>query len=110
MGSQTNWYSAGGRVSLALVRHAKLLGEAGYDRVTKDNGSKPQFLFKATGAIAITADRGFWARPELRLFFTWAKWNETARQAGVDQGLVFTNYYMQFQNAANFGIQAETWW
>src|SRR4029079_2650980 len=80
-GSQTNWTSAGGRVGFAFAKHAKLLGEVGYDRVTKSNGSSPQYLAKVTGAVALTADRRLLARPELRLFVTWATWNDTAQLA-----------------------------
>ena len=69
-GLNTTWISTGGRVALALSKHLKVLGEAGYDRITKSNGSPMQFLAKATGAVAITADRRFYSRPELRLFYT----------------------------------------
>jgi maltoporin len=109
-GSQTNWYSAGGRVGFAFTRHAKLLGEAGYDRVTKDNGSDPQYLLKLTGAVAIGGDRGLLARPELRLFYTWAAWNVAARTAGVDSGRLYTDTYTDVLNGSIFGVQAETWW
>jgi len=109
-GSQTDWYSTGGRVGLAFVKHAKLLGEAGYDYVKKDNGSQPQYLAKVTGAVAISADRGFYARPELRLFYTWATWNQAARTTGVDSGGIYTNVYTMATNGAIFGLQAETWW
>jgi maltoporin len=85
-GLNTTWISTGGRVGLALSKHLKVLGEAGYDRITKSNGSPMQFLAKATGAIAITADRRFYSRPELRLFYTFARWNEAARTVGVDSG------------------------
>jgi maltoporin len=110
VGSQTNWYSAGGRLGLGFTRHAKLLGEAGYDRVTKTNGADPQYMLKATGAIAITADRGFLARPELRLFYTWAVWNDAARIAGVDSGRLYTDVYTNVLSGSIFGVQAETWW
>jgi len=108
-GAEANWYSAGGRISLAFARHAKLLGEAGYDEVTKNNGSALQYLAKFTGAVAITADRGFMARPELRLFYTWATWNETAQIATIDSGGVYTNTYPNLRSGATFGLQAETW-
>jgi len=85
-----------------------LLGEAGYDRVKKSNGSDPQWLAKFTAAVAITADQGFLARPELRLFYTWAVWDVAARTATVDSGMLYTN--TQFLSGAIFGLQAETWW
>ena len=83
-GLTTNWYSAGGRAAVAFAKHGKLLGEAGYDRASRSRRD-PQYLAKFTGAIALTADRGFLSRPELRLFYTWAV-GTTAATAGVDSG------------------------
>ena len=108
-GLKTDWYSAGGRAGLAFAKHAKLLGEAGFDRVTKNNGSAPQYLAKFTGAVAITADRGFLSRPELRLFYTWAVWNESAQIATIDSGRLYTDTYPNLRSGATFGLQAETW-
>jgi len=116
-GFTTNWISAGGRVGVAVARHVKVLGEAGYDQVTKSNGAPRQYLTKLTGAVAITADKGFWTRPEIRLFATFAAWNQAAAIAGVDSGRIYTDVYTDpmtgnplYLNGAIFGIQAETWW
>jgi maltoporin len=109
-GSQTDWYSAGSRVSLAFIKHAKLLGEAGYDRVKKSNGSDPQWLAKFTVAAAITADRGLLSRPELRLFYTWATWNGAAQGATIDSGRLYTDTYPSYRSGATFGLQVESWW
>jgi maltoporin len=105
---QSNWYSAGGRIGVGFTKHAKVLGEAGYDRVQKANGADPQWLAKLTGAVALTADRGFWARPEIRLFYTWAIWDEAARTATVDSGMLYTT--TDLLSGSTFGIQGETWW
>jgi maltoporin len=110
---RSDWFSAGSRVSLAFTKHAKLLGEAGYDRVAKSNGAQAQWLAKFTVAAAITADRGFLSRPELRVFFTQAIWDQTAAIATVDSGMLYTNpdatgaYTLK---GSTFGVQAETWW
>jgi maltoporin len=109
-GSRTDWISAGGRLSVGFTKHAKLLGEAGYDRVKKNNGADAQYLAKLTGAIALTADRGLLSRPEIRLFYTWARWNEAARIAGVDSGRLYTDTFTNLLSGATFGLQAETWW
>ena len=47
-------------------------------------------------------------RPELRLFYTYALWNEAARIATVDSGMLFTNTI--YLSGSTFGVQAETWW
>ncbi len=109
-GSRTDWYSAGTRLGVAVVKHAKLLGEVGYDRVVKDNGADPQYLFKLTGAVALTADKGFLARPELRLFYTWARWDAAAATPGIDSGRLYTDVYPGTLSGSIFGLQAETWW
>jgi len=107
-GQKTDWYSAGTRLSWGFTEHAKLLGEVGYDRVKKSNGSDPQWLAKFTVAPALAAARGFWARPELRLFYTWAMWNETARGATIDSGRLYTTSLLL--SGATFGLQAEAMW
>jgi maltoporin len=107
-GTGQKWYSGGARVSFAFTKHAKFLAESGYDRVVKNNGAVPQYLAKGTVALAITAERGFWARPELRIFFTSAIWNESARGANVDSGRLY--YTTNYLNGYTFGLQGETWW
>jgi len=101
------WFSGGGRLAVGALEHLKLLGELGYDRVKKDNGTI-QELRKATGAIALTGGRGFMARPELRAFFTYALWNEAARTATVDSGGIYTP--TEYLSGSIFGLQAEALW
>jgi maltoporin len=106
-----NWISAGTRVSFAFTEHAKLLAEVGHDRLKTDNGSGgDRQLTKVTGAIAITTAKGFWARPELRLFFTWALWDKNAAAATVDSGRLYTaadaNGAYKLSGSL-FGLQAE---
>lgn len=106
---KTDWMSAGTRLGWAFTEHAKLLGEVGFDRVKKLNGlSDPQYLAKFTVAPAITAGKGFMTRPELRVFYTWAMWNESARGATVDSGQLYTA--TNKLSGSIFGVQAETWW
>lgn len=107
-GQKTDWYSAGTRLSWGFTDHAKLLGEVGYDRVKKSNGSDPQWLAKFTVAPALAGSKSFWGRPELRLFYTYALFNETARGATVDSGRLYTT--SQLLSGATFGLQAEAMW
>jgi maltoporin len=106
--SITTWISAGARVAYAPVDHFKLIGEVGYDHVKKSNGADPQMLTKLTFAPAITGGKGFMSRPEIRLFYTWAMWNESARGATVDSGRLYTATTKL--SGAIFGLQGETWW
>jgi maltoporin len=95
-------------VAVAFARHAKLLGEAGYDHATRS--TTEQYLAKVTGAIALTSNRGFLSRPELRLFYTWAVWNKAAATATVDSGRLYTDTYPNLLSGSIFGVQAETWY
>jgi maltoporin len=108
-GSVNEWYSLGGRVSFGVLNNLKLLAEAGLDNEKKSDGAPPLWLAKLTGALAITTAKGFWTRPEIRLFFTWAEWSQAAGTAGVDPGLTYTNTYT-YLSGANFGVQAESNW
>jgi maltoporin len=111
-GAVDEWYSAGYRVSFGLTRHLKLLNESGYDTEFKSNGAPKLWLFKSTGAIAITSAKGFWARPELRVYVTYAKWSEAAGRAGIDSGNLYKdpNGYNNYLDAYIAGVQAETMW
>ena len=106
-GLNTSWYSAGGRISWSLANHFKLLGEVGYDRA-KRGDADPEWLTKLTIAPTLSAGRGLLSRPELRLFYTWALWNEAARTAGIDSGAVYSS--TTFLSGSTFGLQAETWY
>jgi len=107
-GQNTNWYSAGGRVTWAFTDHAKLAGEVGYDRITKSIGADPQELTKLTIAPTLTTGRGFMTRPELRLFYTYAVWNAAARGANIDSGQIYRN--TSLLSGSIVGVQAETWY
>jgi maltoporin len=106
-GLNTSWISAGARVSWAFADHAKLLGEIGYDNAKRGPADHEQ-LTKLTIAPTLTAGRGLFSRPELRLFYTWAMWNAAARGANIDSGSVYRS--TNFLSGSTFGVQAETWY
>jgi maltoporin len=105
-GTQT-WLSVGARGSYALSEHFKLILEAGHDNV-KPEGGDARSLTKITFAPAISATQGFMTRPEFRLFYTFAAFNDAAREANVDSGGIYTATTKT--SGSSFGIQAETWW
>jgi maltoporin len=108
--SVNTWYSAGGRVSLGPVDHLKFLGEAGYDKEVKSNGAPPLWLVKLTGAVALAGAPGFWGRPEIRLFVTWAEWSEAAGRAGIDSARIYTESYGDIRSGTLVGLQTEAMW
>jgi maltoporin len=107
-GTTQDWISAGTRVGYAFTNHFKVLGEVGFDQVKKSNGSGPLQLTKFTIAPTIAAAKGFYGRPEVRLFYTWAMWNANARTATVDSGRMYTD--TNKLSGAIFGIQTEAMW
>jgi len=104
------WYSVGGRLVYAFTNHFRLNGEIGHDRV-KPEGQDARSLTKFTIAPAIALDGGFWSRPELRLYYTYAKWNEAAQTAAAaGTALSSTGVFGTSTNGSNFGVQVEAWW
>jgi maltoporin len=108
--SKLDWFSAGGRMSVGITEHFKVLGEIGHDQLKKGGSAEAQKLTKLTIAPALTAGRGLLSRPELRLFYTWATWNELAQGMGVDSSKIYNTDYPDNRSGATFGIQGETWW
>jgi maltoporin len=109
-GAVTNWYSAGTRLAFAPAEHFKLLGEVGYDLVKKTLGAPPQYLAKVTLAPTLAASRAFMARPELRLFATYARWSEAARVAVIDSARIYTDNYPTYLSGWTYGVQGEASW
>lgn len=106
--SAGDWYSAGVRLAFGPLEHFKILVEDGMDTVKPTNNSGDRTLWKSTIAVAFAAARGFWARPELRAYFTYAQWNDKARTAHVDSFDLYLN--TNKLSGAIAGIQAEAMW
>jgi maltoporin len=106
-GSAEDWISAGGRLSYAFAEHLKMLVDLGFDHVIPDEGDG-RSLAKLTLAPTLAASKGFWARPELHLFGTFAFWNDDARAAGIDSANIYTDTDKNL--GATFGIHASGWW
>jgi maltoporin len=110
------WTFVGGRPVFHITDYFKIQGELGYNRIKANNQTDAATLSKFTIAPTIVAGRGFWARPELRFFYTYAKWNDKARDgafgacascgvAGGPAGPFGTS-----TNGSTYGFQVEAWW
>lgn len=95
--------TVGGRLSYALTKHFKLVGEVGYSQL-KPEGQATQKLTKLTVAPTLATGPGFWNRPELRLYATTAKWNDAAG-ANAANGLPAGK-----TSGTSVGAQVEMWW
>lgn len=108
-GGQT-WWSAGARPVYAFGERFKLAAELGFDRVKAADG-QVRTLSKFTIAPTLALDKAFWSRPELRFFYTYARWNRAAQQAAAPgstlaEGGAFGNAL----SGSTFGVQLEHWW
>ena len=95
------------RTSYVLDDHFKLTGEIGYDQIKQGNETRD--LTKITIAPTFTLKgTGYYDRPELRLYYTYAFWNE-AEQKMRDLANPDSSFYST-SNGSNFGIQLEHSW
>ncbi len=65
---------------------------------------KSSQLQKVTLAPQVTAGEGFWARPQLRLFATYASWNDDSK------GKIGAPVYKNDTKGFSTGAQLEAWW
>jgi maltoporin len=61
-------------------------------------------LQKLTFAPQWSPEMGYWSRPQLRLFTTFAKWNDAAK------GLIGAPVFGNDKSGWSAGAQVETWW
>lgn len=96
-------------------------GEYGHNDLKPTDGKGGNLdsrkLDKITVAAQITPGKGFWSRPSLRAYYTYAKWNDAYRDqvpggaacTGRDCG---TNVqgFADATNGSTYGFQMEAWW
>jgi maltoporin len=86
----------------------KLTLDAFYQTVSIKNapaGTGSPSLVKITAAPTLVLGRGYYTRPELRLFVTFADWNDAAAALGPIGGGAFGTD----TSGASFGAQVEMW-
>ncbi len=101
------WLEVGGRIKYHFTNHIALAVEVGREQVNPDGGDK-RTLDKITIAPLLTTGRGFFSRPELRLFATYANWNNAADDAGISAAT--GNVFDGDTDGFTYGLQAEAWW
>ncbi|WP_380179516.1 maltoporin [Kalamiella sp. sgz302252] len=109
----TQWYTAGVRPMYKWTPIMSSWLEAGYDNVKSQRTGERNSQYKITLAQQWQAGEGIWARPALRLFASWAKWNEkwgydTAGTAYSDTSL--HTFSRGSDSEVTFGGQMEIWW
>ncbi|UFH49544.1 maltoporin [Pseudomonas sp. KNUC1026] len=112
-GSDQTWISVGIRPAYAITEQFKLVAELGHDQVDAPGGTRK--LSKATFAPTWSPKGpGFWTRPEVRLYYTYASWNAAAQRAANElaagSALSDTGAFGTALHGANAGVQVEYWW
>ncbi|WP_460155652.1 carbohydrate porin [Pseudomonas sp. S2_H10] len=112
-GNDLNWLSIGIRPIYAFTEQFKLITEVGRDQVDAADGTRK--LSKYTIAPTWSPKgTGFWDRPEIRLYYTYASWNEAAQRAASSESpgsaLSDTGAFGKALNGSNVGVQVEYWW
>ncbi|CEG52471.1 maltoporin [Stutzerimonas kunmingensis] len=112
-GGDQDWWSVGARPVYAFSEQFKLVAEVGHDQIDATDGTRKLTKF----TIAPTwspAGPGFWARPEFRLYYTYASWNEAAQRAAnlmaEGSALSDTGAFGNARHGSNCGVQVEHWW
>lgn len=102
-GVTTKDTSIGARLSYAVSKNFKILGEAGTTYRKTPTGD--QKLSKFTIAPTLSIGPDFWSRPELRLYYTRANWNTAAAAANA------STFGAGGKTARSIvGVQYEVWW
>ena len=112
-GADQDWWSVGGRTSYAFTEQFKLVGEIGHDQVDATGGTRKLTKFTVAPTWSPSGP-GFWERPEIRLYYTYASWNQAAQDAAnllaEGSALSDTGAFGSSRHGSNFGVQVEYWW
>ncbi|ATG74194.1 maltoporin [Zobellella denitrificans] len=96
------WYSVGVRPMYKWNNTMSTLLEVGYDNVKEQASGRRNDQMKYTLAQQWQAGNSIWARPAIRLFATYADWNDKwGDRAGTPEAS---------DGEVTFGVQMEAWW
>ena len=103
-GGEQHWFSFGVRPVFQFTRNFSLALEPGVDWVKDSSAGTSGALFKVSVAPQVALKPGFFSRPVLRVFFTYAAWPEEFK------GKVGGQDYFNNTSGMTFGAQVEAWW
>ena len=119
-GSTANgsWLTFGGRGKFGITDHFSFVAEVGWEKTTLDTNAYTtslavplgdRTLVKETAALVWSPSTEFWSRPELRVFFTNASWNNNAKgNVGTVDGNT-TGVFADKTSGSQYGVQTEVW-
>ncbi len=103
--SRITWISAGIRPVYFFNEHLGLQLEYGFDHVDHEARDYQGVLHKISLAPTLSLGKSFWARPQIRLFGTYAFWSDGFQGRGL-AGEAFEDD----TEGLIFGVQMEAWW
>lgn len=102
-----DWISVGSRVAYVVQDHFKISTEIGYDQIKANDQTRN--LTKLTLAPTWSMKgTGFYDRPELRLYYTYAFWNDNEQK--LRDAVIPDSNFQNVSHGSNFGAQLEYWW
>ncbi len=117
----TKWWTVGVRPMYKWTPIMSTLLEVGYDNVKSQKTGDSNNQYKITLAQQWQAGDSIWSRPAIRLFATYAKWDEKWGYANGESGAGYTSGVAYNDTSAKtfsrgdsdewtFGAQMEIWW
>jgi len=111
-GNGTKWWTVGVRPMYKWTPIMSTLMEVGYDNVKSQKTGDTNNQYKITLAQQWQAGDSIWSRPAIRVFATYAKWDE---KWGYDNGVAYKDtsaktYSRGDDDEWSFGAQMEIWW
>lgn len=117
----TKWWTVGVRPMYKWTPIMSTLLEVGYDNVKSQKTDDTNSQYKITLAQQWQAGDSIWSRPAIRVFATYAKWDEKWGYANSDSGADYDSGVAYSDTSAKtfsrgdsdewtFGAQMEIWW
>ncbi|MEG4662879.1 maltoporin [Enterobacter cloacae] len=116
----TEWWTVGVRPMFKWTPIMSTLLEVGYDNVKSQRTDEKNSQYKITLAQQWQAGDSIWSRPAIRVFATYAKWDEkwgyannsdTGHTSGVAYSDTSAKTFSRGDNDEwTFGAQMEIWW
>lgn len=103
-GTDQTWISVGARPVKYFTDYFRIPLEVGYDYVKDENADTSGYLLKGTLAAEFALSKGWWSRPVLRLFGTYASWSEDFK------GQIGGDAFADDTTGWTIGTQIECWW
>jgi maltoporin len=104
-GDSILWLSTGIRPMFYLTNQINIAYETGIDWVDNKRIGAEGYVWKNTVALQFQEKPGYFERPVIRLFGTYANWSDDL------EGKVATNSeFVDNTDGFIFGLQVETWW